>query len=252
MTELNRTAAVLIIGNEILSGRTQDSNLNFIGQRLEKLGIILSEARVIPDDTNTIANVVKLYSDSFDYVFTTGGIGPTHDDITTASVAKAFNQKLIRHPDAVSMMDDYYEPGQLTDARLKMADVPENAILIKNPVSGAPGYQIENVFVLAGVPNIMQAMFDELEERLISGPPILSASVSTNLGESQLSVGLEAIQLECITVSIGSYPYFKAGKLGVNIVLRSIDKTELIEILEQVELLIKKLKGKVFDTYKPK
>lgn len=251
MSDQQKTAAVIVIGNEILSGRTQDTNLSFIGQRLDKLGIILSEARVIPDNTNIIVQVVKSYSKIFDYVFTTGGIGPTHDDITTASVAKAFDKKLIRDPDAVAMMDNYYEPGKLTDARLKMADVPEGAILVNNCVSGAPGYQIENVFVLAGVPNIMRAMFDELESRLISGPPVLSASISTNLGESQMSAELADIQSRCKTVSIGSYPYFKNGKLGVNIVLRSIDTTELADIQDQVAKMIVVLGGKVLDSTVP-
>ncbi len=247
MARIQKTAAVIIIGNEILSGRTQDTNLTYIGQRLDKLGVQLLEATVIPDDASIIADRVIKYSKYFDYVFTTGGIGPTHDDITSASVAHALNKKLIRDPEAVALMDEYYEPGQLTDARLKMADVPEGAILINNPVSAAPGYQIDNVFVLAGVPDIMRAMFDNLADRLVQGPPTLSASISTNLGESRLANGLEEVQLKCKGVSIGSYPYFKNGKLGVNLVLRSTDKELLISTMHQVESLIIDLEGKVID-----
>ena len=246
-----KTAGVIIIGNEILSGRTQDLNVSYIGNKLGNLGIVLAEVIVIPDDEETIIERVSSYADKFDYVFTTGGIGPTHDDITTASIAKAFSLKLIRHPDAVAAMEGYYEPGTLTEARLKMADIPEGATLIENPVSGAPGIQIKNVFIMAGVPEIMQAMLDGLADRLIGGPPILTASVSTNLTESKLAVGMSKIQDECIEVSIGSYPYFKRGKLGVNIVLRSIDKILLLEQLALITTLVEETKGMILETITP-
>ncbi len=246
-----KTAGVIIIGNEILSGRTQDLNISYIGKNLEKLGIILAEVIVIPDIESTIIDRVKSYSENYDYVFTTGGIGPTHDDITTASIAKAFDLKLFRDPEAVACMERYYDPGTLTEARLKMADIPEGASLIDNPVSGAPAFQIKNVFVLAGVPSIMQAMFDALIDRLVSGPPILSASVCTNLTESKLAEGMSRIQNDCEKVSIGSYPYFKRGKLGVNIVLRSIDKTLLLKQTELIEILINDIGGKVLETKLP-
>lgn len=246
-----KNAGVVVIGNEILSGRTQDSNLSFIGGRLSALGIILREARVIPDVEATIISTVRQFSGDFDYVFTTGGIGPTHDDITTACVASAFNRKIIRDPEAVKAMDKYYEPGQLTEARLKMADVPEGATLVPNPVSAAPGYQVENVFVLAGVPDIMRAMFLSIEDRLTGGPPILSASVSTNLGESRMASGLGEIQAQCSNVDIGSYPYFKLGQLGVNIVLRSIDKDELLLRQQQVIDLVASLGGKTLEVMLP-
>ncbi|HIF50102.1 MAG TPA: competence/damage-inducible protein A, partial [Thiotrichaceae bacterium] len=229
-----KTAGVIIIGNEILSGRTQDLNVSYIGKNLEKLGIVLTEVIVIPDIEETIIDKVKAYSENYDYVFTTGGIGPTHDDITTASIAKAFEVKLLRNPEAVACMERYYDPGTMTEARLKMADIPEGASLIENSVSGAPAFQINNVFVLAGVPDIMRAMFDALINRLIGGPPILTTSVCTNLTESKLAEGMTKIQNECEEVSLGSYPYFKRGKLGVNIVLRSIDKALL---LKQAELI---------------
>ena len=246
-----KTAGVIIIGNEILSGRTQDLNVSYIGQKLGDLGIVLAEVIVIPDVEETIIERVRSYADNFDYVFTTGGIGPTHDDITTASIAKAFSVKLIRHPDAVATMEDYYDPGNLTEARLKMADIPEGATLIDNPVSGAPGIQVENVFIMAGVPEIMQAMLDGLTDRLIGGPPILTASVSTNLTESKLAEGMSKIQDKCTEVSIGSYPYFKRGKLGVNIVLRSIDKTLLLKQLALITTLVEETKGIILETITP-
>ena len=246
-----KTAGVIIIGNEILSGRTQDLNVSYIGKKLGDLGIILAEVIVIPDVEETIIERVRSYADNFDYVFTTGGIGPTHDDITTASIAKAFSVKLIRHPDAVATMEDYYDPGNLTEARLKMADIPEGATLIDNPVSGAPGIQVENVFIMAGVPEIMQAMLDGLTDRLIGGPPILAASISTNLTESKLAEGMSKIQDKCTEVSIGSYPYFKRGKLGVNIVLRSIDKTLLLKQLALITTLVEETKGIILETITP-
>jgi len=246
-----KTASVIIIGNEILSGRTQDLNISYIGKNLEKLGIVLAEVIIIPDDEAIIIDKVKHYSENYDYVFTTGGIGPTHDDITAASIAKAFNVKLFRDPEAVACMERYYDPGTLTEARLKMADIPEGASLIDNPVSGAPAFQINNVFVLAGVPSIMQAMFDALVDRLVSGPPILTASVCTNLTESKLAEGMTKIQNQCEEVSIGSYPYFKRGKLGVNIVLRSIDRKLLMKQTNLIEGLINEIGGKVLETTLP-
>ncbi len=251
MKKDSKKAAVIIIGNEILSGRTQDLNISYIGKNLEKLGIVLEEVIIIPDVKATIVEKVKHYSQNYDYVFTTGGIGPTHDDITSASIAKAFNVKLLRDPEAVAIMERYYDPGTLTEARLKMADIPEGASLIDNPVSGAPAFQINNVFVLAGVPNIMQAMFDALVERLVCGPPILTGSVSTNLTESKLAEGMTKIQNECEEVSIGSYPYFKHGKLGVNIVLRSTDKELLLQQAELIEVLVNELGGNIIDSNKP-
>ncbi len=247
MRKNSKTAGVIIIGNEILSGRTQDLNVSYIGKNLEELGIILAEVIVIPDIEATIIEKVKTYSENYDYVFTTGGIGPTHDDITSESIAKAFDVKLLRDPVAVKCMERHYDPGTLTEARLKMADIPEGASLIDNPVSGAPAFQIKNVFVLAGVPEIMQAMFDALIERLVGGPPILTASVCTNLTESKLAEGMTKIQNECEEVSIGSYPYFKRGKLGVNVVLRSTDKVLLLQQTQLIETLINDLEGKVIE-----
>ena len=234
-----------------MSGWTQDLNILYIGKRLEGLGIILSEVTIIPDIENDIINKVKAYSERYDYVFTTGGIGPTHDDITTASIAKAFNVNVVRNKDAVNRMEKYYQHSKLSEACLKMADIPEGATLINNHVSGAPAFQINNVFVLAGVPEIMRSMFDSLIEYLVSGPAILTASVCTNLTESKLACGMSEIQEKYQEVSIGSYPFFKQGNLGVNIVLRSADKGLLLSQHKLIEELVNNLKGQILETHLP-
>ena len=245
------SAGVIIIGNEILSGRTQDSNLSFIGKRLESLGIYLVEACVIPDNKKTIIDTVNKYRANYDYVFTTGGIGPTHDDITALSLANAFGIKLEQNTDAVTRLKNYYEPGRINDARLKMAQIPQGAKLIDNPISGAPGFQLDNVFVLAGVPTIMEAMFDGIIDRLIGGDPILTASIATNIGESMLAQGLGELQDKFPAISIGSYPYFKRGKLGVNIVMRSTNSNKLEQLFEQIKELILNLNGKIIEEHMP-
>ena len=237
------TACVIIIGNEILSGRTQDQNLAFLGGRCDKLGILLVEARVIPDVAEVIISTTDACRKQYDYVFTTGGIGPTHDDITTAAMASLFNTGLERNEHAVAAMNKYYEPGKLNEARLKMADLPVGATLIENPISGAPGFQIENVFVLPGVPMIMQAMFDGITDRLTGGVPVLTENVVTGLTEGSIAAGLGEIQDKHPQVSIGSYPYFRKGRLGVNIVMRSTDREELKVTAEAVTSLIQKLDG---------
>ena len=246
-----KTAAVVVIGNEILSGRTQDKNIAFIGRYLEGLGIILAEVSVLPDIEQRIAERVSAYARAHDYVFTTGGIGPTHDDITTAAIARAFAVGVARRPEAVARMAGYYEAGALTEARLKMADVPEGAILIDNPVSAAPGYQIHNVFVLAGVPVIMQAMLHGLGDRLCGGPPILTASVSTSLTESRLAAGMGKIQQATGAISIGSYPYFKHGRPGVNIVLRGADRALLKRQYAAILKLIEACGGGIVEQHCP-
>ncbi len=244
----NPTAVLIIIGNEILSGRTRDANLSFLGQRCEEIGIDLVEARVVKDIEGEIIDVVNDYRSRVDYVFTTGGIGPTHDDITSASVARAFGVAIERNAEAVDAMDRYYPPGKLNEARLKMADVPVGATLIDNPVSGAPGFQMENVFVLPGVPSIMQAMFNGITNRLTGGLPVLTESVKTDITEGTLAQGLGKIQDDYPDVSIGSYPFFKAGLLGVNLILRSTDNDRLQAATEKVREMIQKLGGRVFDT----
>ncbi|NKB35887.1 MAG: competence/damage-inducible protein A [Gammaproteobacteria bacterium] len=238
-------ACLIIIGDEVLSGRTQDLNLAYIGRRCDELGITLAEARIIEDDEDRIVACVNECRALYTYVFTTGGIGPTHDDITSASIAKAFSRKLIRHPDAVEAMDDYYDTGMLTEARLKMAEVPEGASLIDNPVSAAPGFQIENVYVLPGVPMIMQAMFEIISDTLQGGEPMLSESIASNLGESVMAQALAGLQQQYADVAIGSYPYFKKGKLGVNLVMRSRDAARLAELGRRLQSMIVDLGGEV-------
>ena len=237
------TACLIIIGNEILSGRTQDANLALIGKKCDALGIRLTETRVIPDDEEIIITTVNTCRAEFTYVFTTGGIGPTHDDITAAAIARAFNVEVVRNEEAVKALDRYYEPGRLIEARLKMADIPAGARLIDNPVSGAPGFQLENVFVLPGVPSIMEAMFDGLADRLVGGDPILTENILTDLVESVIAKDLEAVQEKYPEVSMGSYPYFRKGKLGVNLVLRGTDRARMDAAADELAATIVRLKG---------
>src|SRR6201997_4421958 len=188
------TACVLIIGNEILSGRTQDANLAFLARGLTEIGIRLREARVIPDDSAVIVATVTEVRRGFDSVFTTGGIGPTHDDITAQCVADAFNVALIVHPEAKRLLETPSPPGHLNEARLRMAMVPEGAVLLPNPISRAPGFQIGNVFVLPGVPSIMQGIFEQLKYRLVGGKKVLSRSLSCHLAEGTLAGDLGGLQ----------------------------------------------------------
>ena len=241
------TACLIIIGNEILSGRTQDANLAIIGKKCDALGIHLTEARVIPDVESDIITTINHCRADFTYVFTTGGIGPTHDDITAAAIAKVFNVKLLRDGEAVRALDRYYEPGRLTEARLKMADIPAGARLLDNPVSGAPGFQLENVFVLPGVPSIMEVMFDGLTDRLVGGAPILMDSITTNLLESEIAADLGILQKKYPDVGMGSYPYFRKGKPGVNLVLRGTDIVRMNAAVDELAETIIRLQGKVLN-----
>ncbi len=235
------TACLIVIGNEILSGRTQDTNVAYIGHRCDELGISLCEVRVIADDETEIVATVNHCRQRYEMVFTTGGIGPTHDDITTASLAKAFSVKVFRDPEAVSLMQNHYDENKLNDARLNMADVPEGAQLIENPVSGAPGYRMDNVYVMAGVPAIMQAMFESLAPGLTHGDPVISRTVPTALMESRFSNELGELQKGYQDVSFGSYPFVRSGRFGVNIVLRSSDKM----LLQQAESALRDMLDKI-------
>ncbi|MBI2969265.1 MAG: competence/damage-inducible protein A [Gammaproteobacteria bacterium] len=241
------TACVLIIGNEILSGRTRDENLSFLGRRCDELGIALAHARVIPDVESVIIANVNECRASFDYVFTTGGIGPTHDDITSAAVAAAFGLPMERNAAALAALEKYYEPGRLNEARSRMADIPLGARLIDNPVSGAPGFQLENVFVLPGVPSIMQAMFEGIRDRLTGGDPVLTENVTTDLLEGTLARGLGLIQDRYPDVAIGSYPFFRHGRLGVNLVLRATSGTRIAAAAGDVRRLIQELDGSILN-----
>ncbi len=222
------TAAVLIIGNEILSGRTKDVNLSHIAQELTGLGIRLREARVVADVEEEIVAAVNECRARYDYVFTTGGIGPTHDDITAGAVARAFGRKLVLDPRAKAILERHYPPGGLNEARLRMAHVPEGAELVPNPVSAAPGFRIGNVFVLAGVPAVMRAMFDGLKGTLVGGAPLRSRTIGAYLGEGVIAAGLGALQQRYPALEIGSYPFFRQGRYGASFVLRGTE-ADLIE-----------------------
>jgi len=233
------TACFIIIGNEILSGRTQDKNLAYLAEKLNGAGVQLREARVIPDVESVIVETVQACCRAFDYVFTSGGIGPTHDDITAACIAKAFGVALERNPDAVALLEGHYKPGELTEARLKMANVPAGAALIDNPVSKAPGFRIGNLHVLAGVPSVFQAMVDNILPTLKGGATVLSRTLTAALPESRLAPGLSEIQAAHPTVDIGSYPFFRPGGFGVSIVARGTDAAELDVVAEKVAVLMR-------------
>jgi len=236
----NPTAAILIIGNEILSGRTQDANTQFIARQLEKLGIDVIEARTIRDDATKIITTVRELSSTYTYVFTTGGIGATHDDITAACMARAFNKQLVQDPEIVKLLSDYYK-GHLNEARLRMALVPEGSTLIHNALNSAPGFQVENVFCMAGIPSVMQAMFDTLIPRLNQGAPIYQKSLVFAITENTIADDLAGIQAIYPDVEIGSYPYFRpTGDYGVVLVLRTRDQGMLDRALQSIQEMVAK------------
>jgi molybdenum cofactor synthesis domain-containing protein len=242
MTDKVVTAAVLVIGNEILSGRTRDTNLNWLAVELTEIGIRLTEARVVADVEAAIIAAINDLRVRHDYVFTTGGIGPTHDDITAESVAKAFGVPLVRDPEAVRRLQAHYaNPADLNEARLRMANIPEGATLIDNPISKAPGFRVGNVHVMAGVPAIMQAMFDGLRHVLKGGAPLLSRTVDGDLAEGAMAERLAAIQRVHPDVEIGSYPRMRQGKPSAAIVLRSVDPASLGEAAEAVKAMMRAL-----------
>ncbi|MCE3231343.1 MAG: molybdopterin binding domain protein [Alphaproteobacteria bacterium] len=236
------TAAILIIGNEILSGRTQDVNIQYLAKRLGELGIRLDQARVIPDEVPSIVATVRELAAHHTYVFTTGGIGFTHDDRTAAALAEAFDVPLEEHPEALRLLQTYYGDA-LNAARRRMALVPVGAVLVDNPISKAPGFQIQNVFVLAGVPDVMQAMFESLRGRLSGGAPIQFTTVSCGLPEGILADDLAFLQGRYPEVEIGSYPSFRLGVLGVSLVMRGIDAAAIASATEAVVAMVKRLGG---------
>jgi molybdenum cofactor synthesis domain-containing protein len=229
MADQSPTAAVLLIGDEILSGRTKDKNLGFIADYLTALGIDLKEARIVPDIEDEIVTAVNALRRRYTYVFTTGGIGPTHDDITADAVAKAFGVPIDLHPRAVEILLDYFEQigREPNEARMRMARTPEGASLINNSVSKAPGFQIGNVFVMAGIPKVMNAMMDELAPRLERGKPIASRTITIQGGEGDVAKPLKDIQDRYPKVIIGSYPFESAQGFATNLVLRSRDDEAL-------------------------
>jgi len=219
------TAALVVIGDEILSGRTQDKNVMQVALWLNEQGIRLEEVRIVPDDAQRIADTVNELRAAHDYLFTTGGIGPTHDDITVDAIAAAFGVPVIVHPRARAILEEYYRdrPGGLTEARLRMARVPEGAELIPNSTSGAPGVRMENVYIMAGVPHIAASMLDALTGKLEGGRPMVSVTVGARAAESDVADLLRETEEAHPGVAIGSYPFFKDGKYGANFVIRSED-----------------------------
>ena len=239
--------AILIIGNEILSGRTQDTNTSTLATWLNSIGVNVKEVRVIPDEENIIINTLNVLRKANDYVFTTGGIGPTHDDITAESVSKTFGIKYEIHKEAFKILEDYYEPGEFNKGRQKMVMMPQNAKLILNPTSGAPGFSVENVFCLPGVPSILKSMLGGLKNRVVGGEPILSYTISLKTVESEIANSLTKVQNQNKDVEIGSYPFFHAGKLGVSIVLRSEKQSKIDACNLQILEFINKKKIEVVD-----
>ncbi|HVZ02452.1 MAG TPA: molybdopterin-binding protein [Dongiaceae bacterium] len=235
------TAAVLVIGNEILSGRTKDANLNYIATGLTEIGVRLMEARVVPDVEARIIAAVNELRAAYDHVFTTGGIGPTHDDITSECVAKAFGVKLIKHPKAAALLITHYGEANATEARMRMAHVPEGAELIDNPVSIAPGFRMGNVYVMAGVPAICRAMFDGIKGGLARGDKVLSKTIGGFIGEGVIARDLGALQQRYPALDIGSYPFFRQGKFGASFVIRGTDEEAIGNAAAELRAIIRNL-----------
>jgi len=233
-------ACVLLIGDEILSGRTRDANLSYIAKHLNDMGIQVREARIVPDVEAVIVDAINDARARFDYVFTTGGIGPTHDDITADAVAKAFGVSIDYHPEAMAILERHYKEtgNEFTSARKRMARMPDGALLIDNPVSKAPGFQIENVFVMAGIPIVMQTMLDSLSPRLKGGRTMLSRTLRAHIAEGQIAEPLGAIQAAFPDVSVGSYPFYTDDGYGAAIVMRCVDEARLEAAQARVSDLI--------------
>jgi len=240
-------AGIIIIGNEVLSGRTKDINTSTIALWLNPLGIHVKEVRVIPDDENIIIDSVNIFRKKFNYVFTTGGIGPTHDDITAESIAKAFQLEYGFHKEAYKILENYYKPGEFTEGRQKMAKMPTNASLILNPTSGAPGFYVENVFCLPGVPSILKSMLGGLKNNIVGGKPILSLTINLKTVESEIAKSLSEVQNKNKEVEIGSYPFFRAGKLGVSIVIRSENQSKIDSCNLQILKFVNEKKISIVD-----
>jgi molybdenum cofactor synthesis domain-containing protein len=232
------TAALLVIGEEILSGRTQDANTAHIAAYLTRVGIALREVRVVADDVAEIATAINELRRRYTYLFTTGGIGPTHDDVTTDAIGEAFGVAVAVRDDAVASMREHYSDEDLSPARLRMARIPEGASLIHNAISRAPGYMLENVIVMAGVPRIMQVMLDEVMPRLVKGRPLRAHSIRLDVAEGDLAPPLAALQTAHPNVQIGSYPFFETDRKGTHVVLRAADDAMLQSALQALRSLI--------------
>lgn len=245
-----RGAAVLVIGDEILSGRTQDTNTGYIARWLGQLGIPVREARTVSDVEGEIVAAVRALSARYDYVFTTGGIGPTHDDITADSMARAFETGIDYHPIAFAELASRYAAAQIgtfNEARQRMARVPFGAALVRNAMSVAPGFQIGNVFVMAGIPAVMQAMLEDIRPRLIAGAKLTSRTLSVYLGEGRIAKGLAAVQKQFPDVPLGSYPFMREGKYGTSLVARGNDEERLAAAAQALKLMIREAGGEPVD-----
>ena len=240
-------AAILIIGNEILSGRTQDTNTGTLALWLNSIGVIVNEVRVVPDIEKKIIDTLNILKNENNYVFTTGGIGPTHDDITAQSVSKAFGLEYEIHKQAYKILEAYYNPGEFNEGRQRMAWMPKNAELILNPTSGAPGFSVDNVFCLPGVPSIMKSMLGGLKNKIVGGEPILSHTISLRTVESEIAKSLTKVQNDNKEVEIGSYPFFHAGKLGVSIVIRCEDQSKIDLCNSQILDFVKEKKIEIVE-----
>ena len=235
----NPTAAVLVIGDEILSGRTQDTNSNAIARFLGPFGIEVKEIRVVGDKEAEIVEALNTLRARYTYVFTTGGIGPTHDDITADAIAKAFGVGIDFHAEALALLRARLKSGDLNEARKRMARIPLGASLIRNPVSAAPGFQIENVFVMAGVPSIMQAMLEDVAPRLTRGHVIHTATIAARIGEGTIAAPLAQVQKEHPEVSIGSYPFYQTDGFGVNLVARGTNLESVEKATQAIESIVR-------------
>ena len=241
---MTKSAAVLAIGDEILSGRTQDTNTNHIARFLAALGIDLKEARVVGDVEAEIVSALNALRAVYDFVFTTGGIGPTHDDITADAVAKAFGVGIGYHPQVYALLEARYPPGEFNDMRKRMARIPDGASLVANPVSAAPGFHIGNVYVLAGVPMVMRAMLEQIAPQLPHGPTVKSITVEASIPEGTIAPGLAELQKAHPEVAIGSYPFYREGTpqpFGAQLVLRSRDRDALERTALALEDILRKL-----------
>ena len=240
-------AAIIIIGNEILSGRTQDVNTTTLALWLNSLGVKVQEVRVIPDIEEVIVTTINEVKKNNDYVFITGGIGPTHDDITAQSISKAFDVKYEVNKEAYKILENYYKQGEFNEGRQKMAWTPSQAKLISNPTSGAPGFIIGNVYCLPGVPSILKSMLGGLNNLISGGKPIISHTINLRTVESEIAKSLTLVQDSNKDVEIGSYPFFKAGKLGVNIVIRSDEQSKIDICTSQILEFVNKKNIKIIN-----
>lgn len=240
------TAAMVVIGDEILSGRTKDKNIGFVAEYLTNLGIDLQEVRIVADEQEQIVDAVNTVRSRYTYVFTSGGIGPTHDDITADAISAAFGVACTHHPDALALLERHYAGSDMpfTEARKRMARTPENAALIDNPVSKAPGFRIENVHVMAGVPKVMQAMMDSIAPTLQSGEKMLSTAIECPFGEGTIGEPLGVIQEQHSSTMIGSYPRFEKGNISTQIVVRSRDQRAMETAAIDVHSMLAKLSDK--------